>query len=129
VTARSAPSGLIQVRRVYDAPIPETDGCRVLVDRLWPRGISHADAALDEWLKDVAPSAELRRWYDHDVPRYEEFALRYRAELRLPPATEAVVRLRRLARAGALTLLTATRDVEHSGAGVLLEHLLDRAST
>ena len=62
---RSA-SVAIQVRRVYDDPSPETDGCRVLVDRLWPRGLSFADAALDEWLKDVAPSADLRRWYDHD---------------------------------------------------------------
>lgn len=89
----------------------------MLVDRLWPRGLSHADAALDEWLKAAAPSADLRRWYDHDVPRYEEFARRYRTELREPPAAEAVVGLRRLARMGALTLLTATRDVEHSGAG------------
>lgn len=122
---RSA-SVAIQVRRVYDDPSPETDGCRVLVDRLWPRGLSFADAALDEWLKDVAPSADLRRWYDHDWPRYAEFARRYRAELREPPAAEGVVRLRRLAQAETLTLLTATRDVEHSGAGVLLEHLLDR---
>lgn len=127
MTARPAVSGPIEVRRVYDDARPESDGYRVLVDRLWPRGLSHAAAALDEWMKDAAPSADLRRWYDHDVPRYEEFARRYRAELRDPPAAEAVVRLRQLARADTLTLLTATRDVEHSGAGVLLEHLLDRS--
>lgn len=119
-------SGRIEIRRVYDDAHPERDGYRVLVDRLWPRGLSHAAAALDEWLKDAAPSAELRRWYDHDLPRYEEFARRYRVELRDPPAADAVVRLRRLARGEMLTLLTATRDVEHSGAGVLLDHLLDR---
>lgn len=126
MTARPVVSGRIEIRRVYDDAHPERDGYRVLVDRLWPRGLSHAAAALDEWLKDAAPSAELRRWYDHDLPRYEEFARRYRVELRDPPAADAVVRLRRLARGEMLTLLTATRDVEHSGAGVLLDHLLDR---
>jgi uncharacterized protein YeaO (DUF488 family) len=98
-------------------------GYRVLVDRLWPRGVSKADADLDEWAKDVAPSAELRRWYGHDVARFPEFERRYRAELRRPPASEAVDRLLATARTRTVVLLTATRDVGHSGARVLLDHL------
>jgi uncharacterized protein YeaO (DUF488 family) len=108
------------VRRVYDA---NDGGYRVLVDRLWPRGVSKASAELDEWLKDVAPSSELRRWYGHDVERYVEFARRYEAELRVPPAATAVAQLVERARSEPVTLLTATRDVDHSGAHVLEEHL------
>jgi uncharacterized protein YeaO (DUF488 family) len=92
---------------------------RVLVDRLWPRGISKEHAALDEWAKDVAPSAELRRWYGHDVEKFETFARRYDRELKRPPASDAVTHLRRLGEGQRVTLLTATRDVEHSGARVL----------
>jgi uncharacterized protein YeaO (DUF488 family) len=113
------------VRRVYEPLRAESDGHRVLVDRLWPRGLRRADAALDDWLKEAAPSADLRRWYGHDVPRFEEFARRYRTELEQPPAAPAIARLRKLARAKPLTLLTATRDVEHSGAVVLLDYLLE----
>jgi uncharacterized protein YeaO (DUF488 family) len=108
---------------VYDAG--ET-GYRVLVDRLWPRGISKAEAALDEWLTDVAPSADLRRWYGHRVERFEEFARRYRSELRRPPASTAVDRLVGMAREQPVTLLTATRDVEYSGAWVLRQVLARR---
>jgi len=111
------------VRRVYDA---NDGGYRVLVDRLWPRGISRARADLDEWLKDVAPSGELRQWYGHDVERYAEFARRYRAELRRPPASTAVAHLLERARSEPVTLVTATRDVEHSGAHVLHDHLRRR---
>jgi uncharacterized protein YeaO (DUF488 family) len=114
--------------RVYDTDDPGEAGYRVLVDRLWPRGVTRADAALDEWLKDAAPSAELRRWYGHDVQRFEEFASRYRAELGRSPASVAADRLIALARTETITLLTATRDVEHSGARVLRDHLLGRAS-
>jgi uncharacterized protein YeaO (DUF488 family) len=117
----------VRLRRVYDVG----DGChagyRVLVDRLWPRGVTRADAALDEWLRDAAPSAELRRWYGHDVQRFEEFARRYRAELGQPPASVAVERLLARARTEVITLLTATRDVDHSGARVLRDHLTSRA--
>jgi uncharacterized protein YeaO (DUF488 family) len=98
----------------------------VLVDRLWPRGVNKATAALDEWMKDVAPSADLRRWYGHDPARFEAFARRYRRELGRPPAATAVERLIELATANEVTLLTATRDVEHSGARVLQEHLTAR---
>ena len=108
------------VRRVYD---DEQMGYRVLVDRLWPRGISKADAALDGWLKDVAPTTELRRWYGHDPGRFEEFARRYRAELGGPPASDAVDRLVELAETESVTLLTATRDVERSGAEVLRQFI------
>jgi uncharacterized protein YeaO (DUF488 family) len=117
----------IQLRRVYDHDDPGDAAYRVLVDRLWPRGMAKADVAMDEWLRDAAPSTELRRWYGHDVHRFDEFARRYRAELRRPPASAAVDRLIDLARTGTITLLTATRDVEHSGARVLQERLSSQA--
>jgi uncharacterized protein YeaO (DUF488 family) len=115
----------INLHRMYD---DRDSGYRVLVDRLWPRGFTFADAALDEWLRDAAPSTELRRWYGHDVARFDEFARRYRAELRRPPASDAVRRLIEFAQIRTLTLLTATRDVEHSGALVLRDHLTSRSS-
>jgi uncharacterized protein YeaO (DUF488 family) len=101
-------------------------GHHVLVDRLWPRGVAKAELPLDEWLKDVAPSTELRRWYGHDVERFDEFARRYRSELRTEPAAAAVEHLRSVARRRPVVLLTATRDVEHSGAEVLRRHLQAR---
>jgi uncharacterized protein YeaO (DUF488 family) len=114
----------IGLRRIYDG---SGDGYRVLVDRLWPRGITKAEAGLNEWLQDVAPSTALRRWYDHDASRFQEFARRYRAEQRRQPGSGAVKRLIELAEARQVTLLTATRDVEHSGARVLQQHLTTRA--
>ena len=115
----------VELRRVYD---DDAAGYRVLVDRLWPRGLTKAEAALNEWLKDVAPSTELRRWYGHDVERFDEFARRYRTELRQPPASVALDRLGEIARTEQLTLVTATRDVEHSGARVIEQLLTSRAS-
>jgi uncharacterized protein YeaO (DUF488 family) len=112
----------IQVRRVYDQPEP-TDGARVLVDRIWPRGISKDAARLEEWAKDVAPSTELRRWYGHDPDRFEEFRRRYLAELDQPEPRAAVSRLRALAADGPVTLLTATRDLSLSQAAVLADYL------
>ena len=108
-----------EVRRVYDHA-PSRGIHRVLVDRLWPRGIAKADAPIDEWAKDVAPSTELRRWYGHDPDKFAEFAKRYRAELRHGPGEAAVTRLRDEATRTPVALVTATRDVEHSGATVLL---------
>jgi uncharacterized protein YeaO (DUF488 family) len=108
----------VDLRRVYDRPADEGTH-RVLVDRLWPRGIAQADAPFDEWAKEVAPSTELRRWYGHEPAKFEEFARRYRAELAEPPAEEGVARLRRLAENSGVVLVTATRDVEHSAAEVL----------
>jgi uncharacterized protein YeaO (DUF488 family) len=118
----------VDLRRVYDEG-RGADRRRVLVDRLWPRGVSKAGAPWDEWLKDAAPSTELRRWYGHDVARFPEFARRYRAELRHPPAAEAFHRLQALAAAGGLTLVTATSDVEHSAARVLQRELGRRPLT
>ena len=109
------------VARVYDDA--QHRGYRVLVDRLWPRGVKKDDLALDEWAKDVAPTAELRRWYGHDPARFEEFAETYRKELVRAPAAEVVDHLLDVAAERPVVLLTATRNVEISGACVLLEHL------
>lgn len=106
--------------RIYD---DTTGGYKVLVDRLWPRGISKKDAALDEWLKDAAPTAELRKWYGHEPDRFVEFKRRYTAELSRSPARQAVDHILAIARTEKVILLTATRDVEHSAAQVLLEYL------
>lgn len=108
----------VRVRRAYDEPEPD-DGARVLVDRLWPRGLSKAKAALDEWCKNVAPSGELRTWYNHDPDRFEEFSRRYQQELGDPERAAALAHLRDLASAGPLTLLTATKRADISEATVL----------
>ena len=113
----------LRLKRAYEAPAPE-DGVRILVDRLWPRGLKKEAAALDEWARDAAPSAELRRWYGHDPSKFDQFARRYREELTRSPASAAVARLRSLVRDRHVTLLTATRDVEHSGARVLRDQLV-----
>lgn len=102
------------VRRVYDGP-EASDGTRVLVDRLWPRGVSKEDAAIDEWLKDIAPSSTLRTWYHKDASRYEEFASRYRRELDDAEHREAVDRLLELARGRTVTLVTSAKDIEKKG--------------
>jgi uncharacterized protein YeaO (DUF488 family) len=109
----------VAVVRVYDDPGRRRGEHRVLVDRLWPRGLRKGDVDYDEWARDVAPSTELRRWYGHDPERFAEFARKYRQELRTGAAAPAVAGLRDVARRGRLTLLTATRDVERSGAAVL----------
>jgi uncharacterized protein YeaO (DUF488 family) len=118
----------IRVRRVYDEPEPD-DGARVLVDRLWPRGLSKQKAQLEEWDKDVAPSDDLRRWYGHDPAKFDEFRRRYLAELDQPGQRGAVTRLRALAADGPLTLLTATKDAHISQAAVLADHLRSRPRT
>ena len=108
----------IRVRRVYEEPSP-ADGARVLVDRIWPRGLRKDAARLDEWAKDVAPSTELRTWYGHDPAKFDEFTRRYTAELDEPGARQALTRLRALAADRPLTLLTATKDLDLSQAAVL----------
>nr|WP_262320077.1 DUF488 family protein [Acidiferrimicrobium sp. IK] len=95
----------------------------MLVDRLWPRGVTKAEADLEEWCKQAAPSAELRKWYGHDPQRFGEFRRRYRAELGRDEAAQAVAHLRELAALRPLTLITATKDVDISGASVLAEVL------
>jgi uncharacterized protein YeaO (DUF488 family) len=112
----------VQARRVYEPPL-ESDGRRVLVDRLWPRGLAKAKAQLDEWLKAIAPSDGLRRWYGHDPAKFAEFRRRYTVELEDPERAQALLHLRELAAARNLTLLTATRDLEHSEAWDLAERL------
>lgn len=108
----------MRIARVYDPPGAD-DGTRVLVDRLWPRGIRKTDPRIDRWCKDAAPSTELRRWYNHDLQRYDEFVARYQVELESPEASAALDELRRLAGAGMVTLLTAAKEVEHGHLGVL----------
>ncbi|MFI1185643.1 DUF488 domain-containing protein [Streptomyces californicus] len=114
----------VRVRRAYD-PVEDGDGTRVLVDRLWPRGVSKERADIDLWLKDVTPSDELRSWYHHDRgDRHDAFVERYRAELADAPHTEAVDRLVDLVREGGpVTLVTAAKDVADSHVPVLVDHL------
>lgn len=116
----------IQVHRVYDDPRGARSEYRVLVDRLWPRGVAKSELRIDDWAKDLAPSTELRRWYGHDPDRFGEFSRRYRDELREPRAAEAVSTVLDAAGRSGLVLLTATKDVEHSGARVLAGHLRRR---
>ena len=112
----------MRVRRVYEQPAPD-DGARVLVDRLWPRGLTKERAALTEWCKQVAPSPDLRTWYAHDGAKFAEFTRRYQAELEDPDRAAALDHLRELASAGPLTLLTATKDTTISEAAVLADLL------
>ncbi|MFF4625158.1 DUF488 domain-containing protein [Nonomuraea jabiensis] len=112
----------ITYRRIYEETSPK-DGKRILVDRVWPRGMRKEDAHVDEWLRDVAPSTELRRWYGHEPGRFAEFRRRYLAELGDAGHRQAAGHLRDLADHDRLTLLTATRDLDHSQAAVLAEWL------
>jgi uncharacterized protein YeaO (DUF488 family) len=112
----------VQVRRIYDEP-KRGDGTRVLVDRIWPRGLTKEKADLDEWCKDVAPSTALRKWYAHDPARFAEFRRRYRAELKAPERAGALAYLRDRAKRHPLTLLTATKQPEISEAAVLADLL------
>ncbi len=109
----------IRVARVYDEAGPD-DGQRVLVDRMWPRGVRKDDPRVGTWCKDVAPSKELREWYHHDLERFGEFAARYREELE---DSAALDELRKLAKRGVVTLVTATREVDGSHAAVLAKLL------
>jgi uncharacterized protein YeaO (DUF488 family) len=110
----------VRMKRAYDQAAP-SDGYRVLVDRLWPRGVSRERASLDAWEKDLAPSAELRVWFGHEPDRFPEFRRRYVDELR--GQGPRLRELRRRARAGTLTLVYAARDTEHNDAAVLLDVL------
>jgi uncharacterized protein YeaO (DUF488 family) len=118
-------SDSVRVRRVYD-PQEDGDGTRVLVDRLWPRGVAKDRARIDRWLKDLTPSNELRSWYheDRSGTRYDDFVDRYRAELADPSHTAAVRELVELVRAGGpVTLVTAVKDIPHSHVPVLVDHV------
>jgi uncharacterized protein YeaO (DUF488 family) len=106
----------VRLKRAYEPPAP-TDGYRVLIDRLWPRGVSREQAELDEWERELSPSAELRRWFGHDPSRFVEFRRRYIEEL--DDQRPRLAKLRRRAREGTLTLVYAARDTEHNDAVVL----------
>ncbi len=110
----------IGLKRVYDSPA-KSDGCRVLVDRIWPRGLSKKAAKVDHWLKDIAPSTPLRKWFAHDPEKWGEFRKRYFAELQGKP--DAVKQLRMLAKKGTMTLLFGAKDEKHNNATALKEYL------
>jgi uncharacterized protein YeaO (DUF488 family) len=112
----------LQIKRVYEQRSP-ADGRRILVDRVWPRGISKEKLGVVTWLKDVAPSTELRKWFDHRTERWKQFSVRYFAELDHNPAVE---QLRTICELGAVTLLYSARDVEHNQAQALSEYLATR---
>lgn len=116
----------IQIKRAYEQPAP-TDGYRVLVDRIWPRGISKDEAALDQWAKDLAPSTQLRKWFGHDPARWQEFQERYRAEL--ADRTQEIDELLQRARKGRLTLVYGARDTMHNQAQVLKQILESQTDT
>jgi len=111
----------IRLKRAYERPSPD-DGVRILVDRLWPRGLKKVDAAIDHWMKNVAPSPELRRWFAHDPVRWKEFQKRYKQELK--QRQNEVSELRTLARHSSITFIFAARDEEHNEAVVLRDFLL-----
>jgi uncharacterized protein YeaO (DUF488 family) len=111
----------LTLSRVYDTD--PGDGERILVDRLWPRGFRKDDPRIDRWLRDVAPSTELRKWYSHQPDRFDEFAARYAAELQTPERAAALAELRDVVKAGSVTLVTATRDLEGSHVAVLKDLL------
>lgn len=121
---RSIPASNVVLKRAYEPPA-KSDGKRILVDRLWPRGVSKAEADLDEWIKEIAPSGELRTWFGHDPERWDEFRRRYRAEL--AQHSETLKDLRRRAREGRITLVYSAKDETHNDAVVLRDVLLGRA--
>lgn len=112
----------IVLKRVYDEP-DVSDGMRVLVDRLWPRGLSKERARVDVWLKEIAPSNELRKWFGHDPEKFAEFRRRYETELASEQGQEELKKLRELAKHGTITILFAAHDSEHSNAAVLRDLL------
>lgn len=118
---------MIQLKRAYE-PASRSDGYRVLVERLWPRGLRKADAHLDEWLKDAAPSHELRRWFGHEPSRFTEFRERYKRELRSEAARAALAELARRAARGTVTLVYSAHDELHNNAIVLARELGRRLS-
>ncbi len=115
----------LEVKRIYQASDP-ADGLRVLVDRVWPRGMSKEEAEIDLWLKDIAPSNDLRKWFDHEPARWDEFRRRYFKEL--DAISERVDELRRKIEAGKVTLLFGARDEAHNNAVALCEYLVSSRS-
>ncbi len=118
---RSRAESAVRIKRAYEPPSPG-DGTRVLVDRLWPRGVKKAQAGISQWMKEIAPSNELRKWFGHDPARWEEFRRRYKAEL--AGKRDLIRQLRELAREDTLTLVYSAHDEAHNQAVVLREMLL-----
>ncbi len=114
---------MVKIKRIYD-PYSAGDGKRILVDRLWPRGMKKEEARIDEWLKEIAPSNELRKWYSHDPAKWPEFKKRYRKELR--PHAESIRKLKSLANEQTLTLLFSSKELERNNAAALREILLEK---
>lgn len=110
----------IQIKRIYDTP-SKSDGYRILIDRIWPRGVSKEEAHLDDWNKDLAPSTDLRKWFDHDPEKFEDFSKKYKKELK--DQTEVLKQLRQNAKDQTVTLLFGAKDTEHNQAVVLKEVL------
>jgi uncharacterized protein YeaO (DUF488 family) len=121
--SKKIPGELVRLKRAYEHPAA-ADGKRILVDRLWPRGVKKENAALDQWAKDLAPSTELRKWFGHDPARWPEFRRRYIAELR--QHSQQISELRDLARRDTITLIYAARDELHNEAIVLRDVLVGR---
>lgn len=115
----------IRLRRAYEPPA-EDDGYRILIDRIWPRGVTRDELRIDEWARELAPSTELRKWYGHEPAKFEEFRRRYTEEL--AAHADALERLRARAAAGRLTIVFGARDIEHSNAAVLARVLRDLAA-
>lgn len=111
---------MIRLKRAYEPP-SEMDGYRVLIDRLWPRGVKKEDLALDAWLKEIAPSTELRKWFAHDPEKWQEFCTRYVSELQ--QKEDAIATLREKSQSGTLTLVFSAKDIQHNDAVVLKQYL------
>lgn len=112
---------MIKIKRIYDTP-DENDGCRILVDRLWPRGISRNKANIDLWLKDIAPSDELRKWYSHDVKKFNDFSKKYNQELK--DKSDLLKQLKKQEKDHkTITLLFSAKDVSHNNAVVLRNYI------
>ncbi len=121
---RHGAAASVRLKRAYEEP-EAGDGCRVLVDRLWPRGVRKDELALDIWMKEIGPTDELRRWFGHDAGRWEEFAARYRDELRRGPAAGLLTELTARAKRGTITLVYGAKDELHNQA-IVLRDLIDR---
>jgi len=116
---------MLKCKRIYDPP-EATDGYRVLVDRLWPRGLTKERAKIDEWMKDLAPSDTLRRWFSHDPKKWDEFKKRYREELKNPTKAALLAQIRELSRRQTVTILYSARDEKHNNAVVVREMIKER---
>jgi len=125
MTTPGFPASHLQLKRAYEPATP-ADGIRILIDRLWPRGVSKEEAALNDWMKDIAPSTELREWFGHDPDRWLEFQRRYKAELR--QHTQELDQIRSLAKEHTVTLVYSAHDEEHNDAIVLREVLMHTAT-